>query len=356
MMEVSSIMLGFGKSSAKIPSWSVPALGYTISIGCLIWVLQGVDLKAIVQDIQSLHWGWVVLGVAADIGVYIYQAFRWNLLLKPVAKAGLWRSVQAIYVGLFANEVLPLRPGEVIRSFLQARWSEVPFSVAFSSALVERIFDGIWLIAVFVVLSGQMTAAGTPMPPVMGDLAKILGVVVVIFALLLGLVMFWKHHAHRACPKTKWGQHLRVLIDDLHLMGQSPTFYAAAAASLPYLLLQAIPIYALMQAYDLQLGVGPALVVLVLWRLGTSIPQAPGNVGASQAAMVLALSLFGVDKTTATGVSMVTWGVITLPLLLGGFVALALTGSKIGELRDHAAQAHALHQPVMAAQSEPSKS
>jgi uncharacterized membrane protein YbhN (UPF0104 family) len=95
------------------------------------------------------------------------------------------------------------------------------------------------------------------------------------------------------------------------------------------------------------------MVVLVIWRLGTAIPQAPGNVGASQALMVLALGLFGLDKTTATGLSVVTWGVITLPLLLGGFIALALTGSKLGELRDHA-KAHAAA-PAMATEAPGTK-
>ena len=104
-----------------------------------------------------------------------------------------------------------------------------------------------------------------------------------------------------------------------------------------------IPIYALIRGYDLDLGLGPAMVVLVIWRLGTVLPQAPGNVGASQALMVLALGLFGIDKTTATGLAMVTWGVITLPLLVVGFIALTLTGARLGELREHA-KAHAARQ------------
>jgi uncharacterized membrane protein YbhN (UPF0104 family) len=128
----------------------------------------------------------------------------------------------------------------------------------------------------------------------------------------------------------------RVLIEDLHIMGRSRYFYLAAAASLPYLLLQMVPVYAMIRSYDLDLGVVPALVVLVIWRLATVLPQAPGNIGSSQAALVLALSLFGVDKTTASGLSLVMWAAITLPLLFGGFLALALTDAKLSELFAHA--------------------
>jgi uncharacterized protein (TIRG00374 family) len=316
-----------------------------------------VDYGSLLDDLQSLHWGWVMLGVVADIGVYFYQAWRWNLLLSPVVRPPLWRSVQAIYVGLFSNEVLPLRPGELIRSYLQSRWSEIPFSVSFSSALLERVFDGIWLIVVFVLITAHEAHNGVAMPRVMIDIAKILAFAVAVAALGLGLVMFWKQHAHRACPKTRFGAKLRVAIDDLHLMGQSKSFYLGALASLPYLLIQAIPIYALMRAYGdplvSGLNLAAALVVLVMWRLATAIPQAPGNVGASQAVLVLALRLFNVDKTTAAGFSMVIWGVVTLPLLVGGFIALALTGSKLGELHSDA-KAHAAR-PVMAIEPRPAK-
>ena len=338
--------LGMAKFPPRVPAWVIPALGYAVSIASLAWILHGVDGSQIIEDLQSLRWKWVILAVLGDIGAYIWQAYRWNLLLSPVVRVPLWRSIQAIYVGLFANEVLPLRPGEVIRSYLQARWTEVPFSVAFSSVIIERIFDGLWLVTIFA-----LTTAFITLPPFMVDMARFVAAVVIVMSILLGVVMFRKHHAHAACSATRWGTKLRVLVEDLHLMGNSKSFYAAAAASLPYLLLQVIPIYALMRAYELDLTIWPALVVLVIFRVGTTIPQAPGNVGASQALMVLSLSLFGIDKTTATGYSVMTWGVITLPLLIAGFLALAITGLRLGDLRHHA-RTHMAAAPVPATEPQ----
>ena len=48
--------------------------------------------------------------------------------------------------------------------------------------------------------------------------------------------------------------------------------------------------------------------------------------------MVLSLSLFGFDTGVAKRFSIILWGVITLPLLVAGFIALAITEFKIGEL------------------------
>jgi uncharacterized protein (TIRG00374 family) len=337
--------LDFWRLQGRIPRWLIPAFGYLISIACLAWVLHGVDFGAVAEDLRSVHWVWVILGILAEVGVYFYQAWRWNLILNPVARTSLRRSVQAIYVGLFSNEVLPLRPGELIRSYLQARWSDVPFSVALSSAIIERIFDGIWLVIVFLLVASRPARAGVALPHDVTDLAKVLGAAVGAGTAALALVMYWKHHAHAAIPKTRWGQKLRVLIDDLHIMGRSRYFYFGFAASLPYLLIQVIPVYFVIRGYDLDLGLAPSLVVLVIWRLATVLPQAPGNVGPAQAALVVALRLFSVDKTTAAGLALVMWAAVTVPLLFGGFIALALTDSKLSELRSHA-KAQAAAPPV----------
>lgn len=330
----------------SLPHWLIPALGYFISFICLIWVFKHTDLDAILESLRSMHWGWVIAAVFADIGVYFFQAWRWDLLLSPVVNVPLFRSVQAIYVGLFANEVLPLRPGELIRPYLQARWSEIPFSVAFSSVIIERIFDGIWL-----VLTLFLTAMFVPLPRFITDGAIALAVFTLLVAIALGFVMFRKHHAHAVVSGTRWAARLKVLVEDLHLMGNSRSFYAAAAASVLYLAIQVVPIFALMKAYGFDLPIGAALVVLLIWRLGTVIPQAPGNLGSSQALLVLALTLFGVEKTSAANFSFVVWTVITLPLLVAGIVALAFTGMKFGELHQHA-KSLATAPPISPAESE----
>ncbi|MBM3748964.1 MAG: hypothetical protein FJW34_24615, partial [Acidobacteria bacterium] len=199
-----------------------------------------------------------------------------------------------------------------------------------SSIIIERVFDGVWL-----VLALWLTTVFIPLPGFLVQGAWLLGVVVVWMCVMLALIMFHKQKARSAVPATRWGARLRVLVDDLHLMGQSPYLYWALAASLPYLLLQVVPIYSLMQGYGMGLSLGPAMVLLVVLRLGTLVPQAPGNVGAFQAVTVMAL----IEKTTAAGFSVMIWAVITLPLLVAGFVALAVTGLKFNELKQQLQQA-----------------
>jgi hypothetical protein len=68
-------------------------------------------------------------------------------------------------------------------------------------------------------------------------------------------------------------------------------------------------------------------------------PQAPGNIGIYQALARLTLTeLYHVPADEAARFSLVLWGVVTLPLLIAGFVALAITGARLGELRRQATE------------------
>lgn len=302
-----------------------------VSIACLVWVLHDMDLRGLWQDLVEMRWGWVLAAVVTDVLVYVWQGYRWSLLLDPVTPVPVWQCVRAIYVGLFANEVLPLRSGEVIRCYLQARWSRLPFTVTLSSAVIERVFDGLWLILLFF-----LTTRFVRLPEFLIDGGWVLLGILVAAAAVLAWFMFHKHHARATLSNSRFLKGLHVLVDDLHLIGNSRQFYQAALASLPYLLLQVAPIYALFRAYSLDSTLGGAFVTMVILRLGTVLPQAPGNLGTFQALTVLSLTLAGIDTGVAKRFSVILWAVITLPLLIVGFIALAISGFKIGALHKEA--------------------
>ncbi len=300
------------------------------SLACLIWVLSGSEIRELPGEIRSLRWGWVAVAVIADILVYCIQGWRWSLLLTPVARVPVMKSIRAIYVGLFANEIIPFRAGEAIRCYLQARWTHLPFSVVVASAIIERIFDGLWLvIGLFTVIR-----VGHNLPKHFVQGGSALAVVVLIGAGVLFVAMLQKNWALRNLSTSGWQNHLRVLIEDLNLIGFSKYLVYSALMSLPYLLMQAVVIWAMMRAYELE-DPSPmiAVVVMVLLRLSSAIPQAPGNLGAFQAVATLTLTMmFGYDQALAKRFSLVLWGVVTLPLLITGFLALAVTGAKLSEL------------------------
>lgn len=183
-------------------------------------------------------------------------------------------------------------------------------------------YSGLFLTTFFVRLDNNLKYG-----------ASILALLVLALALLLGYAVHRRSEAHDVLARYRSLSILRHLIEGLHAMGRSRSFWMAAAASFVYLALQVVPIYAMIRGYGVNLSFGHAAVVLVVLRLGTIIPGPPGNIGFFNAFAVAALTLLGVDRQTAKGLSGVMFFVITVPLLLAGCIAIALTGLKLGELQ-----------------------
>jgi hypothetical protein len=315
-----------------MPPWVPQALGYSLSAGCLVWVLRGYPINDLLPAIRSLDWKWVVVGILADLGVYVCHAWRWNTLLSPVARLGLWRTVQAIYIGLFANEVLPLRVGELIRCYLLAHWNGLRLSLGFASAAVERVIDGFWMVGAFLIVATFVKG----IPRDITIFVRILGGLLLVCAGALFWIVLRKQRAVTVTRESRWSSTLRHVVEGLRLMGDLKSLGATVAISLLYLLLHIFSYYALMRAYGLDLSFWAAGGVVVIVRLATVVPNAPGNLGLINAACVVAMHLFEIETNDAKTFSIILFGALTLPLLLGGAVATALTGLNLGELRDKA--------------------
>jgi uncharacterized protein (TIRG00374 family) len=299
------------------------------SLAILVWVLHDINLNEIWTEIRHMHWGWVVLAATADILVYVLQGWRWSMLLKPVSEIPLMRSVRAIYVGLYANEVLPFRSGEIIRCYLQSRWGHLPFSVVLSSIAIERIFDGIWLVLYLAVVVQFVN-----LPQGVRDGGFVLILFVGLLAGVLGFILAFQKRAKELASQWQWGEKARIFIEDLQAMGSSRSFFQSWLASLPHLLSMTVPIYCVLRAYGLAgFTILDAAVINVIVRLGTVVPGAPGNLGVYQGLIVFALVFFGIDEAVAKRFSVILWIIVTLPLLFAGFVALSVTGFKLRELQ-----------------------
>jgi len=324
----------------KIPAWLPQVLGYAVSAACLWWVLRGYDLRQLATDFRTLDWRWMMLAVVADLLVYVCHGWRWNTLLAPVSRLSFWRTVQAIYIGLFANEVLPLRPGEVIRCYLLAHWNDLRISVGFASAALERIIDGFWLLVAVILV---VVRSERPVDPRFEVVIEGMAVLLVIAAAGFLWIIKHKEHPHAVDHESRWAAMMRHVTEGLQLMGNARTLQLTALVSLLYFALQGVTMWALMKAYSLDYSIWVATGVLTLYRLATVVPNAPGNFGLGNLACFMALRHFELGAEYAKTFSFLYLAAQTLPLLVGGAIATALTGLNINELREQA------HRGTMAA-------
>jgi len=313
------------------------AAGYLIGAACLVWVFHGIHVERMLGYIGAMNWWWVIPAVACDVLSYVCEGVRWHYLLRPVGRLSVLRATEAVYIGLFTNEVTPMRLGELVRTYLAGRWMGKPISQVVPSMLVSRLVDAIWLalgfglLAMFVPLPADLLVAG-----------DVLGVVVVL--LVVGFLVFLvaepavvSRWAEQGSPGRGLLHSARSLVgrigQGLLEIGTLRTLLAPAVISLGIPVFQAVSFWLVIKAYRLPLPLLAGAAVYLIVHFGTAVPNAPANVGSYQFFTVLGLGLFGTDKTAATGFSVVVFIILTLPLWALGLLALSRTGLTLDAIR-----------------------
>ena len=112
------------------------------------------------------------------------RALRWRILLNAEANLGVWTVFRATMAGYLGNNFLPARAGEVIRSLLISRRSNLSKTYVLTTALSERLMDVIAL-----VLASSIVLMGVhPKPAWMADLSRSMAIVAAIGALTVTVV------------------------------------------------------------------------------------------------------------------------------------------------------------------------
>ena len=313
--------------------------GYLLAAVFLVWVFHDIQFGRLFENVARLSWPLVALALLFDVLSYICAGLRWHLLLKPVGRVGFLRTTQAIYAGLFINEVLPMRVGELARAFLVSGWLRADVLRVVPSMALERLSEGFWL-----AVGIGLTALFVPLPKNLVRSADAVGAIVLAGVAAFVLYVLWRRRRPVLAstpppppPRNLWDR-VRTAVQDLGRgfgeIGLSWNTAVAFGATFPIFAFQALSFWLVMAAYHIPLSFWAGAAVFLIIHFGTALPNAPANVGAYQFFCVLGLRLFAVDKTLAAGFSVVVFALLTLPLLVIGFVALGQSGLSLDSLRD----------------------
>lgn len=127
------------------------ALGILISTGFIVFALRGQDFGRIRQALGEVNYWWILPALVVYVTGITIRAFRWTILLRPVKRISLRDILPVTAVGYMTNNVLPLRTGEIVRSYVLFRRSGVRKTTALATIAVERLVDGITLLCFILV-------------------------------------------------------------------------------------------------------------------------------------------------------------------------------------------------------------
>ena len=330
-------------------------LGIAITALFVALGLVRLDLGETWSAAAGANYAYLVPAIAVYFVSLYVRSYRWRYLLQPFAAVHSWRLYPVILVGYMANNILPVRLGELARSYYLSVREPVRGSTALATILVERVFDGLTLLvflavaALFLPIEALALRIGETRGLAPWGVAALLAAPFI--GVLAGIVLVAlrpepsRALVQRLTQRLPGGAGARVQgVADRFIAGfeglhRPSRLGAVFARSVPIWLAEAVMYYIVALGFDLQdqLG-GPLamasaiLVVTAASNLATALPSSPGSLGPFEALAVLALVFLGVDGETALAYAIVLHLALLLPVIAAGLAHLAARGLTLGEL------------------------
>ncbi len=316
-------------------------LGVLISILFLWLALRGLHLDDFWGAMTKANYGWILPGVAVYfVGVWV-RAWRWHYLLGPIKKIATKTMFPITTIGYMGNNIYPARAGEVLRAVILKRKEGVPVSASLATIIVERIFDGVVMLA-FVFINLPELAKLTGSSGFVGNIQQVAvwGTAAFIGALLVFLLaaMFPQITARvglwlieRLLPSRlhiKVSGILNKFLEGLASLRSPFNVLMVFLTSVVIWLLETAKYWFVMHAFDFEVSFFALMLMNGIVNLATTIPSAPGYIGTFDAPGIAVLTAYGVEQALAAGYTLVLHVALWLPITLIGAWFLAREGIK----------------------------
>jgi len=279
-------------------------LGFLLSIAALAVLAREVQPRALLSALLASRPGWLLAMVAVRLGLLAAQTWRWQALLVGLA-IPFRAALDAMVLGTAANNVLPVRAGELVRvAWLSRKTGRDPGGILVSVG-IERAMD---ITALGVLALG--VGLGAVRPGGLGAGASVVrlaacgvGVVALAWA-----VLYWSPLVPSSWRFRLgvWVGRARVATQDRFrllplLRGTLRTVVLWAAS--------ALWVYAAGRAVGLHLSGFQSYFVLAAVSAGVAVPAAPGSIGTFHLSCVVAMVWLGFAPDLSAAMAVVLHGV-----------------------------------------------
>lgn len=302
-----------------------------ITIIFLVMVFNKVDFAEILATIKKFEFKYL----ASIIGIFLLSLYtrgiRWKFLLMNDKRYSAFNLAEIFTVGNMLNIFLPARAGDVYRAYhLGEEKGEKKLKI-FGTIILERLFDGIAMFCILLCAILLYSSAKWIL-----NLTLAIGATFIIATLTFYLIFKYNKSRQVAgaisakIPSAKIQHFIKRITTYLNIFIKGFSAfkrpeYMLLILALSFLAwgLESIVACLIINSFGLNLGILAGIFVLTLTSFSTMIPSTSVLVGPYQAAYLLALGLFGVDKSQALAISAVHQIIlITIFSLVGGICLL----------------------------------
>jgi uncharacterized protein (TIRG00374 family) len=297
-------------------------LGIAISVAAVFILVRSVDIGAALEVLSRADLGAVVLMAISVLLDVAARGARWRALLIPILRIPYRRVLGYTYVGYLANNVLPARLGELVRSHALGEGEGLSRTTVLGTVVVERIVDTVIVVAlaaVAVVLLGVGGIISTAV--VLG--AAFVGILLI--GLLLAVVSHRLPGADRVSAMVErfplaldLGRRLR---DGLAVISRPGTVAAALAYSALAWTFSILTFLIGGRAVGVELTVVEGALLSSGVALATIVPSGPGYLGTFELTAVGIATQFGVGANSAFAIALLVHAMILIVTSAGGAIA-----------------------------------
>ena len=316
-------------------------LGVLISV-FFVWIsLRGLRLGEFWEVVKSANYWWIIPGIAVYfVGVWV-RAWRWHYLLKPIKEIPTRTMFPITTIGYMGNNIYPARAGEVLRAVILKRRAGVPVSASLATIIVERIFDGVVMLAfVFINLpelakltSGSGFVGNIQQVALYGTAAFLAALVIFLLAAMFPTVTarIGQWFIDRVLParlREKTTGIMHKFLDGLASLRSPLNILMVFVTSVIIWLFETLKYWFVMHAFGFTVSFFALMLMNGIVNLATTIPSAPGYIGTFDAPGIAVLTAYGVDQATAAGYTLTLHAALWIPITLLGAYYLAKEGLK----------------------------
>ena len=328
--------------------------GLVLSVFFLAVFLWRADVGDIWEAMESANYLYIVPAVAMYLSSLLWRTLRWRIILSPMGDYRVSRLWPVVLVGYAANNVLPVRLGELVRSYFLNIREGVSKTTALATILIERVADGMALlllvgvVAIFIPPIDLFRAIGelTHVPWLL--LTMMLSVPFFSFAFLLISMAVWPERVERFLARVLNYLPARVrpmasflssrFLEGLSALRHPDRLVKIIALSIPVWTFEAslFLLIALGFGLDDYFSIWKLIGVLILTtatsNLGTIIPSGGGGVGPFEFFAQATLVYFAVDVSVASAYVLVVHASLLVPVTFIGMGYASLSNHTLTEL------------------------
>jgi uncharacterized protein (TIRG00374 family) len=327
------------------------ALALVAGVALLALALYGIDISEVREHIAGADWRHLAAGAALYLFAYLVRSLRWRIILRPVANVSVRDSFTMLMAGYFLNYVIPIRAGELAKSFFLKRLKGVPIATSLPTVYVDKVFELVSIVFVVIAIPVLSVRVEGPLAVLIYSVLAIFVAAVVILLLafargdaatrlLCGLVA-WLPEG----PRARLQRWIALFVEGMGVGKENVrAFVPLIALTGSAVLIDAAYFLMMFRAFGITLPYTAVLFGYTLLTLSYILPTPPAQIGYNE--FVIRLIFAG-----GIGVASIPKAeVMAVIIVAHALTGLIITGVGVGSF---AAMGIRISESFHAAESEP---